>query len=541
MLRGSRGVAITALLLVSGLILGSPGVAYAGGDGEDSSNHAMPFLRMGAGARALGMGGAFVAAADDATAGYWNPAALAWSCGTQLSAMTAVGMDEDRNMNYVAGSHRFDWGALGLGLLTAGMSDIEQRDVDGTYMGDFDYGDLALMFHGAYAADMFAVGATFKYLSQGHDADIEGDDSVSGISFDVGGIAQPTEWMRLGLALRDFASDVGDYDDANELPMNLRGGIALMPMQGFTFGFDLDKVIDEDDLFYHAGAEYAFPLSEDFGGAFRLGLNDGNMTAGLGVRVKFLEFDYAFVEEPNDFGESHRMGVTLNFGGDDCGMEFEPRVRDRDMDGIPDKEDACPSAAEDFDGFEDHDGCPEVDNDGDGLPDMDDRCPGQAEDFDGYQDSDGCPDIDNDGDGIRDADDKCPNAAETFNRFEDVDGCPDDAPIEFPDVYINFKYDSADFTSADPIPVLDQIAKTLKDHPDIRVMIVGHTDSTGGEAYNMQLSLRRAEAIRDYLVEQGVPMSQLMTDGKGESEPIASNDTERGRSRNRRIEFKVLD
>ncbi|MCB0742947.1 MAG: OmpA family protein [Ignavibacteriae bacterium] len=101
---------------------------------------------------------------------------------------------------------------------------------------------------------------------------------------------------------------------------------------------------------------------------------------------------------------------------------------DNDGDGIIDSKDKCPNEAEDFDGFEDKDGCPEFDNDGDGILDVNDKCPDEKEDFDGFQDEDGCPDLDNDNDGILDINDKCPNEAETFNNFEDGDGCPDTIP-----------------------------------------------------------------------------------------------------------------
>jgi OmpA-OmpF porin, OOP family len=98
---------------------------------------------------------------------------------------------------------------------------------------------------------------------------------------------------------------------------------------------------------------------------------------------------------------------------------------DNDGDGIPDVDDQCPDEPEDFDGFEDEDGCPDPDNDGDGIPDVDDKCPNEPEDFDGFEDEDGCPDPDNDGDGIPDVDEKCPNEPEDFDGFEDEDGCPD--------------------------------------------------------------------------------------------------------------------
>ena len=101
---------------------------------------------------------------------------------------------------------------------------------------------------------------------------------------------------------------------------------------------------------------------------------------------------------------------------------------DNDQDGIPDKDDACPLVPEDRDGDQDEDGCPEGaegDRDGDGVPDDVDACPDEPEDRDGFEDEDGCPDPDNDQDGILDADDLCPNQAEDRDGFEDEDGCPD--------------------------------------------------------------------------------------------------------------------
>ncbi|HJL18528.1 MAG TPA: thrombospondin type 3 repeat-containing protein [Sandaracinaceae bacterium LLY-WYZ-13_1] len=107
------------------------------------------------------------------------------------------------------------------------------------------------------------------------------------------------------------------------------------------------------------------------------------------------------------------------------GLSWAPIRADADGDGIEDAPDACPSEAEDMDGWEDEDGCPEEDNDGDGRPDGDDPCPDEAEDRDGFEDEDGCPDTDNDGDGIQDGYDSCPMDAEDFDEDRDEDGCPD--------------------------------------------------------------------------------------------------------------------
>lgn len=111
------------------------------------------------------------------------------------------------------------------------------------------------------------------------------------------------------------------------------------------------------------------------------------------------------------------------------GFVFEPSIGDRDGDGYKDDQDVCPDNPEDFDDFEDGDGCPDPDNDKDGILDVDDRCPNVPEDKDGDEDDDGCPESklegDRDGDGIKDSIDRCPDQAEDKDGFEDSDGCPD--------------------------------------------------------------------------------------------------------------------
>ncbi len=555
MSKRSRGAYTKALLLALALFLAVPGVVLAASNG-DESNHGMAVLRMGVGTRALGMGGASVAAAADATAGYYNPAALTNCCGSQISAMHALGMAEDRRMSFVAASHQTDWGALGISFLTAGMSDIPGYS-GGVATDDFSYSDMVLAFHGAYTADLLTLGGSFKYLHQGVDADVEGDDGANGFGFDLGVTADVCDWAKIGVSLRELASSVGEETDSesNEVPMNLKAGVAITPLEGFTFAFDLDKTQNEEDLKYHAGAEAAFDLNDDIAGAIRLGMNDGHITAGLGIAVSMLEFNYAFVEEnENWLGDSHRIGFTLKLG-EECENFSEPRSewkrhgtsrsksrsKDRDLDGILDKDDACPTSAEDLDGFEDSDGCPELDNDGDGINDVNDECPDRAEDVDGFEDRDGCPDVDNDGDGVLDADDRCPGDPETFNSFQDTDGCPDEVPVTFPMANINFRTGSAEIAFADPIPVLEEVARIMNQNPDIRVQVSGHTDDVGGAAMNLDLSKRRAAAVKAYLVnELGVNAARLTTEGFGEDQALVTNDTPDGRARNRRIEFKVV-
>lgn len=255
-----------------------------------------------------------------------------------------------------------------------------------------------------------------------------------------------------------------------------------------------------------------------------------------------------------------------------------PRPGDRDGDGIIDPEDQCPDDPEDFDGFEDADGCPEdQDTDGDGNPDSRDLCPVDPEDTDGYLDADGCPEPDNDLDGLLDANDRCANDPEDLEGWQDEDGCPDrdndaDSLIDTDDncpnepgpaanqgcprVYqdvevttthirirqtIHFEFNRA-VIKPDSFGILDTVAQVMRDFPDITVEVQGHTDSRGNDAYNMRLSQQRADAVREYLITRGNIAGNRMTSrGYGETRPIDSNRTEVGRAANRRVEFVRTD
>ena len=238
-------------------------------------------------------------------------------------------------------------------------------------------------------------------------------------------------------------------------------------------------------------------------------------------------------DKPNSILEG-RVAFSVNFGG----------KKDSDGDGIYDNKDACPNDPEDFDGFQDEDGCPDPDNDQDGILDVNDKCPNDPEDIDGFQDEDGCPDPDNDQDGILDVNDACPDDPETVNGYEDEDGCPDTVPPEVifkkeaPIVLegVNFEFNSADLTSGAK-EVLMKVVRTLKEYPEMTLLIKGHTDSKGSDAYNLKLSQRRAASVRQFLIDNGIDPSRLEAIGYGETQPIATNDTSEGRAKNRRIEF----
>ncbi len=202
-----------------------------------------------------------------------------------------------------------------------------------------------------------------------------------------------------------------------------------------------------------------------------------------------------------------------------------PPPKDTDGDGYMDPDDGCPKEPEDFDKFEDKDGCPDLDNDKDTILDEDDKCPNDPEDADGFEDEDGCPDPDNDKDGILDVDDKCPNKPETKNNFEDEDGCPDElVKIEKEKIVIMQKvlfYFNETRIKEESLPLLDAVVKVLADNPQIKkVRIEGHTDERGGDSENRKLSNGRVKSVRDYLIDHKIEAGRLTSKGYGEDKPL---------------------
>jgi len=234
--------------------------------------------------------------------------------------------------------------------------------------------------------------------------------------------------------------------------------------------------------------------------------------------------------------DSKDMCPETPYGGevDDFGCPI-----DSDKDGVPDYLDQCPGTPKGT--TVDQKGCP-LDSDGDGIPDVGDLCSDEAEDFDGYEDEDGCPDLDNDGDGILDVNDLCPNDAEDLNGIEDEDGCPDG------DVGINqnsflLKADDVFSTNSSKIKIegskyLDEVIAVMKKSPDKKWRIEGHMDSKGDTRYLRTLSLDRAKAVLEYFIYFGdLKRENFKVLGLGDKVPVADNRTEDGRKQNRRIEI----
>ncbi|MDX2020638.1 MAG: OmpA family protein [Deltaproteobacteria bacterium] len=293
--------------------------------------------------------------------------------------------------------------------------------------------------------------------------------------------------------------------------------------------------------------------------------------------------DYFRAKDHLDFAEAQVSEALRESPADRClatakqptvKVALEAKPKDADGDGVLDEDDKCPKEAEDKDGFEDADGCPDPDNDADGVMDVADKCALEAEDKDNFEDADGCPELDNDGDKIADAQDQCPMEREDFDSFEDADGCPerdndkdslddlaDKCPNQAgppgtggcPEVFkhIEVTKDKIElkqkifFASAKALiqsrsfELLEEVASALKSRPTMRLRIEGHTDSQGKRASNLRLSQLRADAVKAHLMGLGVAADRMESVGFGPDQPIETNRTASGRDRNRRVEFVI--
>ena len=177
------------------------------------------------------------------------------------------------------------------------------------------------------------------------------------------------------------------------------------------------------------------------------------------------------------------------------------------------------------------------DEDGDGV--LDDRCPDEPEDFDGFEDTDGCPDVDSDGDGILDVDDVCPEDPEAYNGLEDLDGCPDRGQVMISESQLRileaiFFAEGEAEIAASSRPILDAVAATLRGNPQLtRVEVQGHADAR--EESPWRLSAERAAAVLAALTDRGVEASRLLALPLGDSRPLVSASDER----NRRVSFDI--
>ena len=270
---------------------------------------------------------------------------------------------------------------------------------------------------------------------------------------------------------------------------------------------------DEEDLAAMFGAGVLVDLgpSRDDGSAMQL-------RADIGARRGLTDNE----QFPDAVDYVAGLGIQYSWGGSVTRLPV-----DTDGDGVTDDLDKCPGTPAGTP--VDSSGCPlPQDDDGDGVINENDKCPGTPA---GKKvDAVGCEiDGDDDGDGILNSVDQCPDSPKG-TRVNNV-GCPFDRTLLLQGVKFETNKDTL---LPESIPILDNAIATLKRYPEVNIEVQGHTDSRGSDAYNMDLSARRAETVLKYLRDGGVT-NQLTSRGYGETDPIASNDTDEGRQQNRRV------
>ncbi len=347
-----------------------------------------------------------------------------------------------------------------------------------------------------------------------------------------------------------LAAEAGYRARKNEMLVNLVVGDELFARVGL--GFQLSEPVELGVTTSWATAA-AHPFAN---------FNDNHLESFVGVSYRVLPTTSVFggggIGWQNGFGTPDwRMLAGVRFGSPDPSREPavvpppvkrveavvvpvpvpEPVDGDQDNDGILDSKDKCPTEPEDKDGFEDDDGCPDLDNDKDGVVDASDKCPNEP----GPVENGGCPDTDRDGDTVVDRLDNCPDEPGDPKNF----GCKkkqlvtitDGALVILQSVY--FQLDKAVILPKS-FELLDNVAQVLVTHPDLIIQVEGHTDSQGDDGYNKKLSQKRADAVVVYLVKRKVAAERLKAVGFGEDKPIADNATKEGRAQNRRVVFTIL-
>ena len=508
-------------VLLCGLVLASATSAHSDG------KYTAAFLNIGAGARAAGMGGSFGALGLDATTIFWNPAAMGRLARPEIVLMHSTQFSN--LLNYDTG--HFVWpntveGSFGLGFMRLATGDIYFTEnlpyydwgadnLPGT--GDPGEGDRkhnpgerviydpsrlrivndseqALFL--SYARQLnsrLAVGGNIKLIWQS-----VGQYSSSGWGFDLGAIYDLTPRLTAALSLQDVSGTKVHWSTRHNdtRTINLRPGLAYsLPLPSLSSHINLasdvdirfDHIKENTDFHFgaasfdlHFGLEYWLHQTI----ALRVGSERKSLTAGAGIKISFFEVDYAFTGF--ELGSSHRISLTLH------------RPRFGKKGAKPSKRLPVPKPV-----------APKPPAEIEEQPAMEAEKPTEP---------------------LRRPEREEPRATEKLPVLEQkLVGS------------IKFEIGSADLRPPS-IPALAAIAKELKEYPHQRIKIVGHTDNrriqTPEFPNNQALSLARAKVVRDFLVETGgIESERILVEGRGASQPVASNDTVAGRSMNRRAEI----
>ena len=305
------------------LILAVSPVSFAGVD-------AMPHLRLGAGARSIGLGGAFTAIADDATATVWNPAGLGSAADLSLNFSTQQ-LDLDRSHNFIALTKALgSAGSIGIAVTNAGVSGIQQYDANERYSGEFGYSSNAYSLSYGIGFGNFGVGLTGRMLTDNFGAEgVENQSGFGGVDIglmghalhiDVGEEKVPT--FHYGIVAKYLGASLGD----DTVPMVINLGVAYNLYMGnvVTFAADIEQEsvnLDESATSLRLGAEYTILTYKSTALAIRGGVRASrdaqNLFGGFGVNIGGLQIDYAIQDgmasEINGVGSTHFASLSYRY------------------------------------------------------------------------------------------------------------------------------------------------------------------------------------------------------------------------------------
>lgn len=299
----SRSIPVLCLLTVA---------AYSIGSGQ-AGQTGLAFLKLGVGARSIGMGEAYSAIASDPSAMYYNPAALSLDHSPQLLLMHKEWIQDTRT-EYMAAKTVMSKLTLGLSLNSTSVNNIEIRDHPGPSQGTFDSHNAAVGISGAYMVDScLSIGATGKFLYEKILVN-----EASGFGLDLGGWYQ-TPWnIQLGLAVSNLGS-VNELDqEASKIPTIIRAGGAYVAgiesIDGtFTLASDIVSYTGESTTHLHAGAEVNYRQALSLRVGYMTGYESRSYTAGVGFRYSQFQLDYAFAPTKYDLGSTHTFSLMIEF------------------------------------------------------------------------------------------------------------------------------------------------------------------------------------------------------------------------------------
>lgn len=292
-----------SLALLGTVLIPASALAAAGEAG-------FAFLKLGVGARPMGMGSAYVALASDPTAVYWNPAGLSGAEGTQVAVMHNEWI-QDFRQEFAAVSRSTGSGAFGLGITGFYSSEFEKRDDVGNLIGHFGFNDFAVT--GAYAhrfPHQASGGVALKFIREMID-----QETATAVAFDLGGrIALGQSGLTLGAALQNLGSDATFISESFPLPRTLRVGAALSrAIPSLTGKGALSAELRKargDDSRVHVGGEFEYQEKVALRAGAKFGYDDESLSFGLGLVRSRFHFDYALVPLSSNLGTSHFISLT---------------------------------------------------------------------------------------------------------------------------------------------------------------------------------------------------------------------------------------